>query len=875
MLTKASVASPVGRAGVVSVLGWLMGAGVVVLAGVVVVSPAHAGTTDFVSTWKTDNTSSGSSAADQVRLPLESGGTYNFAVDWESDGIVDETITTWDKATHTYAPADSYTITISYPEKDSTLKGWRFANGGDRLKILDVTQWGGLINFGNNGGYFAGAANLTSSAKDGPDLTGTTNMSSMFSGASAFNQDIGGWDTSQVTNMAGMFYGAQAFNQPIGGWNTSNVTDMAAMFAGAQAFNQPIGGWDTSNVTTMVSTFNGATSFNQPIGDWNTSKVTNMLSMFAGASAFNQDIGDWDTAGVTGMSSMFSGASAFNQDIGGWNTAGVTDMSSMFSGASAFNQDIGDWKTGNVTSLAFMFSGATAFNQDIGGWNTSKVTNMYATFSGETNFNQDIGGWDTSNVTTMYATFAGASAFNQDVGGWDTGNVTTMASMFSWARAFNQPIGDWDTGNVTDMAAMFYGASAFNQPIGAWNTSNVTTMHQMFTFATDFYQDIGDWDVSNVNDMAGMFWWAKAFNQPIGDWDTGKVTTMYAMFNGASAFNQPIRGWNSSNVTTMAFMFYGAKAFNQPIEAWNTGNVTTMSGMFNGASAFNQPVGTWNTSNVIDMDGMFNASGLSTANYDTVLVGWSALPSVQSSVRLGAAGIHYSCAATTARQSLIDGHGWVISDAGLGPCVSVTPDPVGFVATPVGQTSSATVTVSNPGGAGLVLAGSAVSLTGADVGQFIITGDTCSATIVPPAASCTVAVRFWPTTIGDKAAGLRVISNAASSPNTVELSGTGIAVVTPPAPVSPPPNAMPGKVTGVKSKVRNGTVKITWRAVPNASSYAARISKPGGTKYKAWKTTSKHVFKTTVRKGKKYRFQVAAVGVGGRGPTTTIRFKGK
>ena len=60
-----------------------------------------------------------------------------------------------------------------------------------------------------------------------------------------------------------------------------------------------------------------------------------------------------------------------------------------------------------------------------------------------------------------------------------------------------------------------------------------------------------------------------------------------------------------------------------------------------------------------------------------------------------------------------------------------------------------------------------------------------------------------------------------------------------------------------------------------ATSYRVRISKPGGKRYKKWKTTSMRVFKAKARKGKKYRFQVAAVGVGGRGPTTTKRFKAK
>jgi surface protein len=181
-----------------------------------------------------------------------------------------------------------------------------------------------------------------------------TDMSSLFTSASAFNQNIGSWDTSKVTTMSNMFIGARAFNQLIGSWNTSNVTNMSGMFYNAPVFNQNIGSWNTSNVTTMGYMFAGALAFNQNIGSWNTSKVTDMSSMFDSASVFNQNIGSWDTSKVTTMIGMFSGASAFNNNgsttIGSWNTTNVTDMSGMFYEATIFNQNISNWNVTKVTT---------------------------------------------------------------------------------------------------------------------------------------------------------------------------------------------------------------------------------------------------------------------------------------------------------------------------------------------------------------------------------------------------------------------------------------------------------------------------------------------------------------------------------------------
>ena len=454
----------------------------------------------FVTTWRT------TTPGESITIPA--AGTYT--VDW-GDGIADATVT--GTQTHTYADAGTYTVTISGGLEQINLG----ADSANAAKLQSIEQWGD-IKWTTMYATFQDASNMVYNADDSPNLSGVTDTSGMFSGATSFNGDISDWDTSSVTDMSGMFVQVYSFDSDISGWNVSGVTDMRGMFSEATSFNSDLSGWDTSSVTDMSDMFNEVSSFNSDLSGWDTSSVTDMSEMFMEATSFNSDLSDWDTLGVTNMRGMFADATSFNGDISGWDTSSVELMYAMFAEATSFNGDISGWDTSGVELMYAMFEGATSFNSDLSGWDTSSVIRMQRMFSEATSFNSDLSGWDTSSVTRMHVMFEGATSFNGNISGWDTSGVEAMSWMFLGADSFDSDISGWDTSGVIYTSGMFQNATSFNGDISDWDVSNVVLMYDMFNGATSFNGDISGWDVSSATSMEHTFTGADSFQQNLGKW---------------------------------------------------------------------------------------------------------------------------------------------------------------------------------------------------------------------------------------------------------------------------------------------------------------------------------------------------------------------
>src|SRR5712692_5076596 len=122
-----------------------------------------------------------------------------------------------------------------------------------------------------------------------------------------------------------------------------------------------------------------------------------------------------------------------------------------------------------------------------------------------------------------------------------------------------------------------------------------------------------------------------------------------------------------------------------------------------------------------------------------------------------------------------------LSGTGTTPGVGFSPTSVPFGSVVVGSTSATTnVQLTNSGTSTLNI--TSITLTGTDATQFALVAPTsgspaCSfgASSITAGSSCFFGVKFAPTSTGAKSASVSVADDAAGSPQTVPLSGTGTA----------------------------------------------------------------------------------------------------
>jgi sugar lactone lactonase YvrE len=165
----------------------------------------------------------------------------------------------------------------------------------------------------------------------------------------------------------------------------------------------------------------------------------------------------------------------------------------------------------------------------------------------------------------------------------------------------------------------------------------------------------------------------------------------------------------------------------------------------------------------------------------------------------------------------------LVNLTGTGALPTATPSPtsIAFGNQIINTTSPAQmVTITNSSAVTLTI--TSVAVTGGNAGDFAQT-NTCS-TPVAAGGTCTISVTFTPTAVGARASAVLVTDNAANSPQSIALSGTGVATA---AVVSLNPTSLTftSQNTGTTSAAKtvvltntgNATLTITSIAVGGAN----------------------------------------------------------
>ncbi|HXR96360.1 MAG TPA: choice-of-anchor D domain-containing protein [Terriglobales bacterium] len=147
------------------------------------------------------------------------------------------------------------------------------------------------------------------------------------------------------------------------------------------------------------------------------------------------------------------------------------------------------------------------------------------------------------------------------------------------------------------------------------------------------------------------------------------------------------------------------------------------------------------------------------------------------------------------------------------PAATFAPTSLTFSAQTVATTSAAqTITLTNGGNAALAISSLAAT------GDFAQT-NTCG-TSLAAGANCAISVTFTPTTSGARSGAITLVDNAAGSPQSAALSGTG-AVATAVVQISPSSLTFAAQTVGSTSPVQKLTLTNTGSATLSITSVAA------------------------------------------------------
>lgn len=415
---------------------------------------------------------------------------------------------------------------------------------------------------------------------------------------------------------------------------------------------------DFSNVTSWSTAFRNTPSLTNlgNYSNWVTSSCTNIFIMLhATGLSGTLDFTGWDVSNVTQMGYFVSNNTSITSiDTTGWDVSKVTSFQNFAAACSNLDTIIGheNWDTSSVTTFTSFIHNTRLTQFDPSNWDVSKVNTFSQAFRNALN---DVGSIDLSNWNIK-----------------TSGNIN-MYILFGFNSQLTSvgDISNWDVSRVTNLGYLAATCSVLQLPnLSSWNTGNVTSLRNAFQAMgpNASVSGIENWDTSSLvgSGVMSCFQGCRALNTTAINWDLRNVNSIYQMFRQADFQNGSftLNIQTSSTLTNASQLFYAAPSFNSITIGNNVdfSNVTNFSYMFGqmGSLSLTLPAN-FSFASGTNFTQFLTGTTLSSSDYNTLLI-YIEASNQNNNINFDAQFCVATGAGLTARNALINDHGWTIND---------------------------------------------------------------------------------------------------------------------------------------------------------------------------------------------------------------------
>lgn len=442
--------------------------------------------------------------------------------------------------------------------------------------------------------YWAAEEYLTTADFSHTDLSGITNMESMFQNCKHLETCVfGEVNSPELKNIKNMFKYCYALRSvDIASLQTDKVTDMSSLFFNCSSLERlDLTGFMTNSVTDMSNMFYSCRKLETlDLSSFDTSNVTNMNAMFGSCNSLkNIDLTSFNTVKAKDMGGIFQICESLKSlDLRNFNTSNTENMGGMFARCTKLESiDLSSFNTANCTQMASMFNDCkNLINLDLRHFSTDKVGSMESMFNNCSSLTElDLSSFHTQAVKSMGYMFENCTSLAAlDLTNFSAQSLTMARSMFENCSSLKSiTLNDFNAPNLTNAYMMFYRCEAESISITNFSCADDGYLYGMFHDCSSMKTlTLKNFDASKAGSLEYFLCGCRALEHlDLSEFYTDNVKNMHAMFmNCTSLKHIDLSGMRTSNVTNMSLMFSGSAVSELDLSNFDTSNVTQMYSMF-------------------------------------------------------------------------------------------------------------------------------------------------------------------------------------------------------------------------------------------------------------------------------------------------------